>query len=113
VDNKGQNGSPDLNAIRMMLAELATGQARHEHFMQQHEEWLREHDKGMREIQLIMTETRKDLAAAAKHLRSHARAIEQIDGNLDRATRKLEVHGDLIADLFQTKADRKKRSPRK
>jgi hypothetical protein len=40
VENDGQNGNPDLNAIRMMLAELATSQARHAHFMQQHEEWM-------------------------------------------------------------------------
>jgi len=96
-----------------MLAELATGQARHEHMMQQHEEWKEQMDK-------YAAETRKNLAAASRHLRAHAKAILEIDAaqarneaTLDRSDRKLELHGDLIAELIKTKVDRKKRPPRK
>ena len=113
VEDKGQNGNPDLTAMRMMLAELATGQARHEHWWQQHQEGMREIRVTIVEIVSTMADIGKDLAAATRHLRSHARAIEQIDTALDRMDRKLELHGDLIAELIKTKVDRKKRPPRK
>jgi len=114
VENQGQNKTPDLDALRNMLAELSVrGQARHEHFLQQ--------------MDHLMAQTRRDLAAAGKHLKNHARAIEESharmaeieaihkdsEATLNRATRKLELHGDLIAELIKTKIDRKKRPPRK
>ena len=68
----------------------------------------------------LMAQTRRDLAAAGKHLKNHARAIEEsharhaeMEATLDRAARKLEPHGDLIAELIKSKVDRKKRSPGK
>ena len=91
--------------MRLMLAELATGQARHEHLLQQYAEQCAEY-----RAQFV-----RDIAAAGKILRNHAKVIAAIDASqarseailerteatLDRATRKLEVHGDLIAELIR------------
>jgi hypothetical protein len=85
MQGNGSSGG-DLNEIRLILAEIATGQARHEHMIAQ------------LEVQF------------EQNARRHSEMIASIDERLDRAARHLEVHSILIDDLIRNKQDRKKRA---
>ncbi len=115
-----ENGKPeeiDLNALRLLLADLATGHVRHEHMMQQSgEEWARFRKQNDEEIARMrkrhdeeIAQIREILDRHSEILPHHLEIMAQIDERLDRMSRHLEVHSDIIDSLIRGKADRKKR----
>jgi hypothetical protein len=104
-----ENGKPeeiDLNALRLLLADLATGHVRHEHMMQQHAE---EMVRMRREDEDVRRRHDTEIAEIRAVLRDHAEIMARVDERLDRMSRHLEAHSDIIDSLICGKPDRKKR----
>ena len=103
------NGNPggDLNEIRLILAEVAAGQARHEHIL---EEYSRRHNEAMAAVDVRLDRMSERQERIEERQERIEESLERTEESLERTARHLEVHSLLIDDLIRNKQDRKKRA---